>query len=72
LLRAFVRKLGWKGKTFIISALTGEGCQALVYAVMDHLDQVQKDKLAADAPTAASTTSDGHTTGSRSREKSRA
>src|SRR3982750_4107128 len=30
-LRAFTRKLGWKGKTFIISALTGEGCQALVY-----------------------------------------
>ncbi|MGZ5176913.1 MAG: GTPase ObgE, partial [Burkholderiales bacterium] len=72
LLRAFVRKLGWKGKTFIISALTGEGCQRLVYAVMDHLDQAQKDKLAADAPTAASTTSDGKTRDSGSREKSRA
>ena len=38
-LRAFARKLGWKGKTFIISALTGEGCQSLIYSVMDHLDQ---------------------------------
>ena len=40
--RGFVRKLGWKGKTFIISALTGEGCQALTYAVMDHLDEVAR------------------------------
>lgn len=46
-LRAFVRKLGWKGKTFIISALTGEGCPALVYAVMDHLDQEQRKMTAA-------------------------
>ncbi len=36
--RAFARKLGWKGETFIISALTGEGCQALTYAIMGHLD----------------------------------
>ena len=40
--KAFVRKLGWKGKTFAISALTGEGCQALTFAVMDHLDQVER------------------------------
>jgi GTP-binding protein len=31
--------LGWKGKSFIISALTGEGCRELVYAVMDYLQQ---------------------------------
>ena len=41
--RAFIRKLGWKGKTFTISALTGEGCQALTYAIMDHLDQEQRE-----------------------------
>jgi GTP-binding protein len=41
--------LGWKGKTFIISALTGEGCQALVYAVMDHLDLEQRTNAAATA-----------------------
>jgi GTP-binding protein len=46
-LRAFARKLGWKGKTFIISALTGEGCQALVYAVMGHLDQERQEMAAA-------------------------
>jgi GTP-binding protein len=41
--RAFVRRLGWKGKTFMISALTGEGCRELVYAVMDHLESEQSE-----------------------------
>jgi GTP-binding protein len=45
--RAFIRKLGWKGKTFTISALTGEGCQALTYAIMDHLDHEQRETSAA-------------------------
>ena len=35
----FVEKLGWKGKYFIISALTGEGCKLLTYAIMDYLEQ---------------------------------
>ena len=54
-LAAFVRKLGWKGRTFIISALTGTGCQELIYAVMDHLDEVQRNTAAVDgsADTAA-------------------
>jgi GTPase len=43
LVQTLVRKLGWKGKTFIISALTGEGCPQLVYAVMDHLDQERRE-----------------------------
>ena len=38
----FVRGFGWEGKSFIISALTGEGCQALVYAIMEHLDKNQE------------------------------
>jgi GTP-binding protein len=42
-IRAFLRKLGWKGRTFTISALTGEGCQALAYAVMDHIDEEQRE-----------------------------
>jgi GTP-binding protein len=42
IVRAFVRKLGWKGKTFIISALNREGCQALTYAIMDYLDETQR------------------------------
>ena len=45
--RAFVRKLGWKGKTFTISALTREGCQALTYAIMEHLEQESRETAAA-------------------------
>ncbi len=40
--RAVKRFLGnyrWKGKSFIISALTGEGCRELAFAVMGHLEQ---------------------------------
>lgn len=39
LCRQFVEKLGWKDKYFIISALTGEGCKPLTYAIMDYLEQ---------------------------------
>ncbi|WP_292994214.1 Obg family GTPase CgtA [Nitrosomonas sp.] len=35
----FVEKLEWEGKYFIISALTGEGCKSLTYAIMDYLEQ---------------------------------
>ena len=45
--RTFIRKLGWKGKTFTISALTGEGYQALTYAIMDHLDHEVRETSAA-------------------------
>ena len=37
--RRFLRKLGWEGKSFIISAITGEGCKELTYAIMDYLEQ---------------------------------
>ena len=37
--KRFLRDFGWKGKSFIISALTGEGCRELAYAVMGHLQQ---------------------------------
>ncbi|MEO6823322.1 MAG: Obg family GTPase CgtA [Nitrosospira sp.] len=37
--RKFIRSLGWKGKNFTISALSGEGCKALTYAIMEHLEQ---------------------------------
>ncbi len=37
--RKLIRGLGWKGKSFIISALTGEGCKELTYAIMEHLEQ---------------------------------
>jgi GTP-binding protein len=32
------KRLRWRGPIFGVSALTGEGCQALVYAVMEHLN----------------------------------
>jgi GTP-binding protein len=35
----FLRDLGWEGKSFIISALTGEGCRELVYAITEHLER---------------------------------
>jgi GTP-binding protein len=37
--KKLIRGLGWKGKSFIISALTGEGCKELTYAIMEHLEQ---------------------------------
>ncbi len=36
---AFLHGFGWEGKSFIISALSGEGCKELTYAIMDYLDQ---------------------------------
>jgi len=35
----FLRGFGWRGKSFIISALTGEGCRELAFAIMEHLEQ---------------------------------
>ncbi|HSN41859.1 MAG TPA: GTPase ObgE [Burkholderiales bacterium] len=49
--KKFIRDLGWKGKSFIISALTGEGCKELTYAIMDYLEQ-QKSGNAEDAKNA--------------------
>ena len=41
----FLKRYKWKGPSFIISALTGEGCLALTYAIMAHLDQVKRADL---------------------------
>jgi GTP-binding protein len=35
----FIADFGWEGKSFIISALTGEGCKELTYAIMEYLDE---------------------------------
>jgi len=37
--KRFLKGLGWNSKSFIISALTGEGCRELAFAVMNHLEQ---------------------------------
>ena len=39
----FVADFGWDGKSFIISALTGEGCKELTYAIMEYLEQNKSD-----------------------------
>jgi GTP-binding protein len=33
-----VRRLRWKGPRFVVSALTGEGCRELSFAIMAHLE----------------------------------
>jgi len=35
----FVRRLRWKGPRFVVSALNGEGCRDLCYAVMNELER---------------------------------
>ena len=37
--KRFLRNFRWRGNSFIISALTGEGCRELVRAVMDYLER---------------------------------
>ncbi len=38
----FVKKYGWKGHVFAISAISGMGCRELTYAIMEHLETVKK------------------------------
>ncbi len=50
---AFVRAYGWHGPVYAISAMTGEGCQPLIYAIMDFLDELRRsdaESAAAAAP----------------------
>jgi GTP-binding protein len=35
--RAFVKRLRWKGPVFAISALTREGCEPLIRAIYEHV-----------------------------------
>ncbi len=44
--KEIVRRLRWRGPVFSLSAMTGEGCQALVYAVMDHVEKVRHEEPA--------------------------
>ena len=38
-----VKRLGWTGKVFKISALNKAGTQALIYAIMEHLDSLREE-----------------------------
>lgn len=37
----FIKGYGWDGPVFAISAINGNGCKALTYAIMDHMDAVK-------------------------------
>ena len=39
--KRFIKSYRWKGRWFSISALTGDGCRELCFAIMEHLDQTQ-------------------------------
>ncbi len=41
LCREFIRNLGRNEKSFVISALTGEGCKELAYAIMEYLEHAE-------------------------------
>jgi GTP-binding protein len=43
----FLKNFGWDQPCFCISAISGEGCQALTYAIMDFLDQ-NRNEIATD------------------------
>ncbi|MCB5188531.1 GTPase ObgE [Methylobacillus caricis] len=45
----FVKKLGWEGRCFAISALTGIGCRELTYAIMEHIEANRHEDTASDA-----------------------
>ena len=40
----FIAAFGWTGPVFSISALTGEGCRQLTYAIMDYLMNLKKEE----------------------------
>ncbi len=40
----FVRDYGWDGPVFAISAISGEGCQPLVFAIMAHLEENRRSR----------------------------
>ncbi len=44
----FLKAYDWQGPIFAISALTGDGCKALIWAIMAHLDKVRAN--ATDTP----------------------
>jgi GTP-binding protein len=46
-LDAIVRGIGWHGPVYAVSALSGEGCEALMLRVQDRLNQMQAERQAA-------------------------
>lgn len=48
----FVRAFGWDGRVFAISALSGEGCKPLTYAIMDYLGTLRQEENGASSASA--------------------
>jgi GTP-binding protein len=42
--RTIAIQAAWTGPVFLVSALTGEGCQALINTIQERLDQLQAEK----------------------------
>ncbi|HIE90398.1 MAG TPA: GTPase ObgE [Methylophilaceae bacterium] len=40
----FVKAFGWDGPVFVISAINGNGCKQLTYAIMEHMDAIKLQK----------------------------
>ena len=51
----FIRDYGWEGEVFSISALTGDGCKTLTYAIMAHLIATREAEEAVAQPAAEPT-----------------
>lgn len=52
-IESFIKDYGWQGPMFAISAISGEGCQPLIYAIMDHIEQTRAvEKETTNAPAA--------------------
>ena len=44
--KAFVKKFGWKGPWFVVSAMKSEGTSELTFAIMDYLEDARRGKPA--------------------------
>lgn len=44
MLKKLIRGVRWTGRHFEISALTGEGCKELTYAIMQHLESARSEE----------------------------
>jgi GTP-binding protein len=40
----FVKNFGWDGPVFAISAINGNGCKSLTYAIMEHMEAMQLEQ----------------------------
>jgi GTPase len=39
----FIKAFGWDGPCFCISAISGDGCKPLIYAIMEHIEQSEDE-----------------------------